>query len=300
MTPLKSHLFESLRRLLAKRGFYVVRRRYDLPIPDENELGPSFWSSESELVGIHLNEQHALAFARDVLPRYNAEFREKFPLHPSPGHRFHLINGTFMAVDAHVYYALVRHLEPRRIVEIGAGYSTLVACQAARRNEELLGYRPEITAIDPYPPDFLAGEPGLSRVLPRRVQEVDLDLFTSLSAGDVLFIDSSHVLRSGGDVQFEYCEVLPRLAEGVVVHVHDVSLPAPYPRVYFESELYWNEQYVLQAFLAFNSKFDVFWPAAYMTLRHHDLVVRMFPEYREMRAKFPQSNPSSFWMRVAA
>lgn len=151
-----------------------------------------------------------------------------------------------MAVDAHVYYALIRHFQPRRIVEVGAGWSTLVAAEAGLRNKT----RPELTATDPYPPPFLRGGSGLSNLIVRKVQKVELDLLTSLGPGRIFFIDLSHVLRSGGEVQYEYCEILPRLNDGVLVHVHDVSLPGHYPRVYFESGLHWNEQYMPQAFLA--------------------------------------------------
>ncbi len=203
-----------------------------------------------------------------------------------------------MAVDAHVYFAFVRHFRPARIVEVGAGYSTLVAVAAATRNAED-GHRPEIVAVDPYPPDFLADAlDGTGRVVADRVQNVDLSLFTSLAPNDILFIDSTHVLRSGGDVQTEYCEILPRLGHGVLVQVHDVSLPKPYPRTYFDQRLYWNEQYLLQAFLAFNFRFEVIWPGNYIAVSHPAEVRELIPEYDAMRAKYPESEPSSFWMRV--
>ena len=295
----RHQLLQTARRALSDRGFYVLEKRYDLPIPDEDDLGRGFWASESKLVGVELNDEAALALARDVVASYRPEFAERFPLHATPDSRFHLINGAFMAVDAHVYYALIRHFQPGRVVEIGAGYSTLVAAEALARNAEDRGRRGDLAAIDPYPPSFLKdGVPGLGSLLVQKVQQADLDLFTTLASGDVLFIDSSHVLRSGGDVHYEYCEILPRLAGGVLVHVHDVSLPVPYPRVYFESGLYWNEQYVLQAFLTFNPRFEVLWPATYMARRHPGVVAELFPEVEDMRAVYPQAEPSSFWMRV--
>src|SRR3972149_5863814 len=119
-----------------------------------------------------------------------------------------------------------------------------------------------------------------------------------MGEGDILFLDSSPVLRAGGDVQLEYLEILPRLAPGVLVHVHDISLPKPYPRVYFETGMYWNEQYLLQAFLAFNSRFEVLWPGNWMMVRHPEKVCAVFPEFHEMRKLYPQSEPTGFWMRV--
>jgi hypothetical protein len=169
------------------------------------------------------------------------------------------------------------------------------------RNRQDDGGEPaQLTSIEPFPtPALREGFPGLSRLIEKRVQDVGLGLFTALEEGDILFIDSTHVLRSGGDVQLEYCEILPRLAPGVIVHIHDISLPKPYPRVYFEkNHYYWNEQYLLQAFLAFNSRFEVIWPGNYMMEKYPERVITVFPEYHQMRATFPSSEPASFWMRV--
>jgi hypothetical protein len=136
--------------------------------------------------------------------------------------------------------------------------------------------------------------------VPRKLQEVGLAPFLGLEAGDVLFIDSSHVLREGNDVQFEYLEILPRLAPGVWVHVHDISLPRRYPRVYFEQGLYWNEQYLLQALLAFSTRLRVAWAGNHLLLRHPEEMHRAFPEIAVMRRHFPLSEPSALWMRVEA
>ena len=289
--------------IFSEQGFHLLSKQdYYLPIPNEEDLGDAFWERRSEMVGVDMNEGYARALLDEVFPPGVAEFRETFPLHAREGSAgFHLINGSFMAIDAQAYYCFIRHFRPRRIVEIGAGRSTQVAAAACLRNaEEQGGQAPRLTAIEPFPPPFLReGLPGLSELIVDKVQNIDLGVFTSLGAGDILFIDSTHALREGGDVQFEYCEILPRLAPGVLVHIHDISLPKPYPRTYFEdSRLYWNEQYLLQAFLAFNSKFEVIWPGNYMILNYPERVSDVFPEYHSMREAFPQSEPSSFWIRA--
>jgi hypothetical protein len=174
-----------------------------------------------------------------------------------------------------------------------------LAAAACRQNLNKNGETTTLIAIEPFPGKTLKkGLPGLSKLIQGKVQKVEFQLFTSLAAGDMLFIDSSHVLRSGGDVQQEYCEILPRLAPGVLVHLHDISLPKPYPRVYFETQLYFNEQYLLQAFLCFNSRFEVIWPGNYMMLKYPESVLKIFPEYQEMRKFYPSSEPSSFWIRA--
>ena len=288
-------------RAFCKLGFYLLRKKYDSPIPDETELNKAFQETYSQLVGVEMNERYALGLLQDVFPPYLDEFRASFPMHrssPAPT-QFYLINGSFMAIDAHVYYIFIRHFKPKRIVEIGAGNSTLLAAAACRQNLNKNGEAPTLISVEPFPSKTLKkGLPGLSKLIQDKVQKADLELFTSLAAGDILFIDSSHVLRSGGDVQQEYCEILPRLAPGVLVHIHDISLPKPYPKVYFDNQLYFNEQYLLQAFLCFNSRFEVIWPGNYMMLKYSESVCKIFPEYSEMRRVYPLSEPSSFWMRV--
>src|SRR5262249_32581609 len=108
----------------------------------------------------------------------------------------------------------------------------------------------------------------------------------------------THVLRPGGDVQLEYCELLPRLKPGVLVHIHDISLPKPYTDFYFKNHLYWNEQYLLQAFLTYNSRVEVLWPGTYMFMKHPVRLTKVWPELKATRDKFPLAEPSSFWLRV--
>jgi len=284
-----------------RNGFHLLRKHYYVPIPEEDP-GDAFWEKRSGLVGLEMNDTYAIDLLDSVFPLYLDEFRSSFAIHKSPAApaQFCLINGSFMAIDAHVYYIFIRHFKPKQILEIGAGNSTLLAAAACRQNrKEKNGEEPRLTAIEPFPSALLSeGFPGLSQLIKQNVEDVNLEWFSSLQSGDILFIDSTHVLRSGGDVQLEYCEILPRLAPGVLVHIHDISLPNPYPRVYFENQLYWNEQYLLQAFLCFNSRFEVIWPGNYMMSKYPENLCKAFPEYQEMRRVYPSSEPSSFWMRV--
>lgn len=284
-----------------EHGFHLLRKHFYLPVPDDTDHLDPFWSSQSEMVGIDINEPMAIEVMERICPIYNEEFRKRFPidgpLNP-PG--FYLINGGYMAVDAHVLYAFIRHFKPKRVVEIGNGNSTLLAIAALDRNGEETGKRGQLTSIDPYPwPLFKDGYRGLDDLIVKRVQDVPTQYFEELEAGDILFIDSSHVIRSGNDVHYEFLEILPRLKSGVLVHVHDISLPRPYPKVYFENHLYWTEQYLLQAFLAFNSRFEVVWPGNYMMINHPERMLAVFPEFNRMRQDYPQSEPTAFWMRVA-
>ncbi len=287
-------------KVFARHGFHLLRKHFYLPIPDEADLRDTSLKEPSALIGLDLNEDKALGLLENVFLQYADEFRRSFPLHkPDNGVGFFLVNGGFMAGDAHAYYAFIRHGRPKRIVEIGGGNSSYLAAAACLRNQQEYGCKPHLTVVEPYSsPQLKAGLRGLDRLIEDRIQGVDLDLFTSLEAGDIFFIDSSHVLRPGGDVQREYLEILPRLAPGVLVHIHDISLPKPYFQFYFENHQYWTEQYLLQAFLAFNHRFEVVWPGTYLFMKHPDRLLAAWPEIKAMKEKYPLAEPSSFWMRV--
>jgi hypothetical protein len=287
-----------MERIAAQRGMDLVIRHYYSPIPDASDFAPGFWDEQSAMPGVEIDDRACLELLHKVFPAYLDEFRNRYPnVKPRldfPG--FYLLNGVYMAVDAHVYYGLIRDLKPARIIEIGAGMSTLLAADAVRENERE-GRPAAITAIEPYPAKILNRLPGV-RLVRSKLQDVDPALFDELAANDILFIDSTHVLREGNDVQLEYLEILPRLGSGVFVSVHDISLPRRYPRDYFDAGWYWNEQYLLQAFLAFNDRFEIIWPGNYMMLRHAEAMSSVFPEIEQMRQVFPNSEPSAFWMKT--
>jgi hypothetical protein len=275
----------------------TLRSPSELPIPEPDEVDAQHTTGLSELVGVEIDVERALAFAHRVVLPHLDEFRDRFPIVGS-GDSFHLVNGSFMAGDAHVYYAILREQRPRRVVEVGVGRSTQVAVAAMAANGAE-GHDATLTAIDPSPPAYLASAlGGRDQLVVEKVQNVDIGLLTCLERGDVLFIDSSHLVRTGGDVLYQLCEVVPRLKPGVSVHFHDISLPRPYPRTYFEQGLYWAEQYALQTFLAFNVQFEIVWPATYLMVHRREFMEATFPELQAMRAAFPLSEPSSFWIRV--
>jgi hypothetical protein len=163
-------------------------------------------------------------------------------------------------------------------------------------NKKRDGLDCELIAIEPYPNKVLQkGFPGLSRLIVKKVEDVELELFKSLKENDILFIDSTHVLRTGGDVQYEYLEILPRLAKGVLVQVHDIFTPSEYPKINVKERFwFWNEQYLLQAFLCFNDSFKVLWTSSYMHLNHPDILSKSFTSYRDQEEK---QWPASLWMQ---
>ena len=243
--------------LFQRLGVHVLPNRFDQPVPDTRTLPASLWDGRSELVGIDVRRD-----AQEALMYELAAFRDEIaalPRHATGDpHDFHFDNDRFSGVDAAVLYALVRHLKPHRFIEVGSGFSTLLTALALRRNQADGAQPSEFVAIEPYPLEFLDGLDGLTKLIVQPVQEVPLALFEDLGEGDVLFIDSSHVLKIGSDVQYLFLEVLPRLPKGVIVHVHDIFLPWEYPQEWvMREERFWNEAYLLQAFLTDNRRVEV-------------------------------------------
>ncbi|HEX3052927.1 MAG TPA: class I SAM-dependent methyltransferase, partial [Aggregatilineaceae bacterium] len=180
------------------------------------------------------------------------------------------------------------HFTPSKIIELGSGFSTLVTAQAAK----LKGCT-EMVAIEPYPSDILKqGVPGLSKLIPARAQEIELDYFDQLGPNDILFVDTVHAVKTGGDVNYLFLEVFPRLRPGVIVHIHDIFLPYEYPKIWLRTrKVFWSEQYLLHAFLICNREFEVLFGSHYMTSKYQELARATFPEV-------PNGwQGGSFWMR---
>lgn len=258
-------------------GYHIRPIHYYEPIPDFRSITAEQikrrrafaaidfrWEAQSSLV-------NGLSTYRDELTELEFDFN----------------NGFFSGFDAAVYYALVRHLKPRRIIEIGGGYSTRIADQALKANQQ-----GTLTCIEPYPEERLLRADLKVEMITKRVEEIDVDFFTCLKANDILFIDSSHTVKFGSDVCYEFLEILPRLAQGVWVHVHDVFFPHDYPAEWLiEQRLALNEQYLLQAFLTFNSTFSVQLANYWLCLDHLSDAARLWPNVLS-----PDHRSSSFWM----
>jgi len=284
--------------LLQRCGVHVTANHFYDPVPDTRELARrrDLWEVEQELPGVDQNLEAQLRMLEEVFPRFAGECR--FPLEAGPEpHEYHVKNGAFGLVSAAVLHCMIRHHRPRLILEVGAGNSTLVSARACRKLASL-GHETRLISIEPHPGEVLRrGFPGLTRLIPERVERVGLQTFAELDHDDILFIDSSHVVRLGGDVNFLFLEVLPRLRPGVVVHVHDIFFPKNYPRDWvLKNRRFWTEQYLLQGFLAFNSGFEVLWCGSSMYRTHRDRLLAVFPPPAGLAIEENYFS-SSFWMR---
>ena len=283
--------FQEVFRLWERHGFHVTPVHFYQPIPDTQGLPETLWSQPSKLVGIDMNDSMQLDLLRKHFPKFRREY-ENFPAEPPPGQR-----RPFRGVDALVAYCMVRHFRPRLIIEVGSGFSSLALGEAAAKNGGSA-----LICIEPFPQEFLReGVSALRSLVEKKVQAIDLEFFAQLEPGDILFIDSSHTVKIGGDVNYLFLEVLPRLKPGVIVHVHDIFLPFEYRRDWVVDEFrFWNEQYLLQAFLTLNSEFEVLMANRYLAYKYLEDIKGAFPSLKNLKADLPSSvrwGGGSFWMR---
>lgn len=293
------NLFQRAARSFARRtfsiwetvGLHVMPVHFYEPIPHTRSLDDAVWDPSTELPGINMNDSFQVDFLHQLSAVYQKAWVALARNGTSEAGRFFLGNGYFDSVDAEILYGIVRRFKPRRIYEIGSGFSTLLTAQAIQDNqEEDSSFTCEFVAIDPFPRTFLQEGIGGVSVLPKRVQDIPISTFAKLECNDILFIDSSHVLAIGSDVRYEYLEILPRLKPGVLIHFHDIFFPAEYPKKWvLNFHRFWNEQYLLQAFLTFNTEFEVLWAGNYMHLNHPDLLASAIPSYKQELGKLPVS-----------
>ncbi len=228
------------------------------PIPNLEEVRKDenwIFHDPQTIPGVDLNidEQCKLI---DQLKDYYPEM--PFPAEREEGWRFFHNNPAFGGADAVFLYGMMRHLKPRRIIEVGSGYSS---CVMLDTNDLFFAGSIACTFIEPNPELLLSLLTKEDRhridIIPRRVQDVSLDRFSALHAGDILFVDSSHVSKVGSDVNTIFFHILPALQSGVYIHFHDILFPFEYPMEWVYEGRAWNEVYLLRAFLQYNPAFKI-------------------------------------------
>ncbi len=290
-------------------GVSVVPSHFYFPVPKLKSLNGKDWSACRPCAGIDFRFPEQIARLHSDLLSYSEEWTFS-ELPNGDAHKFHFNNGFFERVDAEVAYSFVRHRKPKRIIEIGSGNTTLVMASALRKNQAE-GYNCELTSIEPFPAPFLKdGLNGLSRLIEKPVQQVPLDVFKTLGKGDILFIDSSHVVSVDSDVLYELLQIVPQMAPGVLIHFHDIFTPLDYPEKFVMTNLcFWGEQYLLESFMTFNSSFKVMWASSAMQQSHPDILSSAFPGWPGSFERMPTDlkvfaptldnvnvMPCSFWV----
>lgn len=257
---------------------HILPVHFYSPVPCVAEIKDELFSEVSDCVGLDMQDRKQL----EALDIYWEHFYTEFSPQPNTG---------LSMVDAFTLYAIIRNSKPGKMVEIGSGESTAIALHALCKNREQ-GYGFKFVAIEPYPsphllklsdPDFL--------LIRSKVQDVPI---ADVVDADILFIDSSHVSKIGSDVNHEILKLIPNLKVGALVHWHDIMIPAEYPKRWIEKGTFWNESYMVHAFMLHNKCFEIVWAARYMQLKYpNELSSRM--QYFQPENENQQL--SSFWIR---
>jgi predicted O-methyltransferase YrrM len=247
------------------------------PLPSREEIAEA-WARGGfgpPFAAVDLNEAEQFARLERFAGYYPAQ---PFPEKATPGRRFYLDNPSYGHYDAIMLYCMLREARPKRVIEVGSGFSSAAMLDVS---EHVLGREVSFTFIDPdmarLRPLLRDDDRNRCTLVEKRVQEVPLEVFTALRENDVLFIDSSHVSKIGSDVNRLFFDVLPILAPGVLIHVHDVAGNLDYPRDWLEEGRAWNEQYLLRAFLMYNQAFRIELFTAWLWNAKHDFIQQKLP-----------------------
>lgn len=249
------------------------------PLPDIRSIREDYeriFARPDALAGIDLRESAQLDLLSSISGTL-ADSASSWPIRPDPDWRYHSSNPQFGLPDASVVAALADHLRPRRYLEVGSGWSTAALLDARQRWSA--GAPTHITSIDPYPErlhSLLRDEDAIN-VVSETVQRAPIDWFLELERDDILFIDSSHVVKVGSDVHHLFNRVLPVLAPGVWIHIHDIFWPFEYAMPWFEEGRAWNEAYLVQAFLSFNDAFEIQLFNNWLSVAHRDELAAISP-----------------------
>ncbi len=276
--------------LCRRLGFHPLRVHFYSPVPDYESVPLRHFTEPQPCPGIELDPTR-LAGQLQRLSRHGSEC--EWPETSRGSGTYHAQNEMFGYSSAALLHSMIRAHACRRVIEIGGGYSSIISLAALRRNFSDTTF----TCVEPYPRPWLESAilNAGGKLVREPVQSLPAGLFDELEAGDLLFIDSSHVAKLGSDVNYLFLEVLPRLKPGVLLHVHDIYIPYEYPAEHFFSEhkIFWNEQYLLQAILSSNPSYEILLPGFYVQTHLKREFAAAFPRYDSARHR----RTSSFYFR---
>jgi hypothetical protein len=266
-----------------KRGYFfnkVVKTAHPLghfysPVvnPDDlNSKQDELWLATPCVLGIDFNDIYHKKVLNEFFPKYISHYKyEEKQESTQSDTEFYTQNSQFSWLDSRTLFVLLNKWKPKKVIEVGSGFSSLLTADV---NHKMLNNSIDFSCIEPYPREFLKKKiPGLNKVIVEKVENVEKSVFTDLESGDILFIDSSHVSKTGSDVNFLFFEILPILKKGVRIQFHDIYLPFEYDKSWVLVEnRSWNEQYLLRALLMYSDTFKVLFGCSYAQNKHPELV----------------------------
>jgi predicted O-methyltransferase YrrM len=285
---MKNYIKKLKDRILRKIFISIYKPgHYYSQIPSLEEInkreGHIFDTQKKEIQGVNIYEKEQLELLEKLKVYYEEVLYNKdFP------NRYYYKNIFFNDTDAIILYGIIRTFSPKKIIEIGSGFSSAVILDT---NEFFFKNKITCTFVEPYPDRLLSllkKEETNCSIMREFVQDVDLNLFKELEANDILFIDSSHVSKIGSDVNFLFFEVLPVLKKGVIVHIHDICFPFEYPQSWINQGIFWNEAYLLRSFLMFNNTYKILLFNNFLSKFHSKWFINNMPSCSQ--------EGGSFWM----
>jgi hypothetical protein len=276
--------------ILKKIGLFPIRNHYYEPLFDDSNLTTPL-DADRHLPGINLNDCEQIKLLAELT--YAQELVEmNISKESNKVEDFYIKNGSFESGDAEFLYQLIRYKKPNRVIEIGSGSSTKIARLALLKNKEETGKSYSHICIEPYEQPWLEKLSDIS-VIRKKVEDVDFDWSNELKSGDILFVDSSHMIRPQGDVLKEYLEIFPSLSAGVYVHIHDIFTPKDYLKSWVVDDVrFWNEQYLLEALLSNTNRYEVVAALNYLKHKYYSDFKKVCPYLSEDR------EPGSFYFKT--
>lgn len=297
LDPRKVWTFSFTARNMERLGLKMARKNdFYSPLPSIHKLDQnrSRWYKPSALVGV----QYDVPKMEELVDRLLRDYSDEYFRTLSHDELVRQGYGYGLTpLDALLLYCMLREYRPQRFLEVGSGVSTYIAREAGIRNAES-GAPMDMVSVDPYTFPKLHSVSGI-KIVPQEVQEYPIHEFEALQSGDVLFIDSTHVVRIDGDVSYLILEVLPRLADGVIIHIHDIPFPynVPYPADgnMFQARwpVYWTEAMLVQAFLAFNPYYEIRLSTPLIRFHDDSFLAQRIPNYHELKPMWSGVSPAS-------
>jgi hypothetical protein len=282
---------DQLKKIVVDAGQFAPPGHFYSPVPSKRDVEEHLARLEqksllAQLPAIQMDDRVQLDFLDSLKAHYpTVPFRAE----PVEGLLYQFDNPHFSYADGIILFCVLNHFRPQRLIEIGSGFST---CVILDTNRAFLNSRTQVTSIEPHAKllrSLIAKSNDTITIIESKLQDVDLEVFDQLGAGDILFIDSTHISKAGSDVNYIVFEVLPRLKPGVIVQIHDIYLAYEYPDVWLREGRAWNEAYLLRAFLEYNDHFRILLFLSHMQNAHEDW----------FRAHMPDTllkKGGSFWM----
>lgn len=274
-----------------KIGILPIHDHYYEPLVNPDKHLNKNFSSKRKLPGIFFNDKIQLSLLNQFhFQEELIEIPENAPKDDNWG--FFHNNNSFESGDCEYLYSIIRLFKPKKMIEIGSGFSTRISLLAFEKNKsEDQSFTYDLTCIEPY--EFhLISNLNVNHVK-QKVENIDVNYFTSLNKNDILFIDSSHIIRPDGDVLHEFLNILPSLKSGVLIHIHDIFTPNHYPYSWIKNHILWNEQYLLEAFLTDNDNYEIIGALNYLKHNYWKEIALKFP----ILANNKSAEPGSFWIR---